>query len=238
MEDFKAIKKKSVVDEIIDQIMQRITSGVWVAGTQIPSENELAKMMNVSRATVRTALQRLIAWDLLESRVGEGTFVKSLTGEVVAGPLIKIIALHNRSVVELLQFRRGVEFVICKVAAEIATDDEIAELGRIVGRLKVAADQRDVGSYRQIDGEFHSYMAKISKISLMESTMNMLRSALSDYFAGRQSDDNIRGNFPHHLGMYEAVRDHDPMRAVYHMDNNLQNLIEKVEEREKHPVKS
>lgn len=229
MDNFKTIKKRSIVEEIIEQLLEKITTGEWVAGVQIPSENDLAKMMGVSRLTVRTALQRLIAWDLLEARVGEGTFVKSLTGDVVASPLIKIISMNNKSVAELLQFRRGIEFVTIEVAAEIATDEEIAHLGEIVERLRDAADRKDIKSYRKIDTEFHSYIARISKISVLESVMRMLRSALSDFFETNSSAESIEGNFPYHWGMYEAIKEHDPGKAVFYMDSNLRDLIKKVE---------
>lgn len=233
MDNFKTIKKRSIVEEIIEQLLERITRSEWVAGVQIPSENDLAKMMGVSRLTVRTALQRLIAWDLLEARVGEGTFVKSLTGDVVASPLIKIISMNNKSVVELLQFRRGIEFVTIEVAAEVATDEEIASLGEIVERLREAADSKDVKEYRRVDTEFHSYIARISKISVLESVMRMLRSALADYFETNFSSESIEGNFPYHWGMYEAIKAHDPGKAVFYMDSNLRNLIKKVEAEEK-----
>lgn len=47
------------------------------AGGKIPSENELAQQFGVSRVTVRNALQKLSALELLETRFGEGSFVRS-----------------------------------------------------------------------------------------------------------------------------------------------------------------
>ena len=62
---------------MVEQLVERITNGEWATGTQIPSENELAVMTIVSRISVCNALQRLIAWGLIESRVGEGTLSRT-----------------------------------------------------------------------------------------------------------------------------------------------------------------
>jgi len=56
-------------------IRQRIMSGDYAPGTQIPSENELSREMGVSRVTVREALRDLVRENLLVKVQGKGTFV-------------------------------------------------------------------------------------------------------------------------------------------------------------------
>lgn len=61
------------------QLMQKIRSdierGVYVVGTRIPPEHELEDIYQVSRVTVRRALQELTAAGFLERKQGKGTFV-------------------------------------------------------------------------------------------------------------------------------------------------------------------
>lgn len=61
--------------QIRDSLQQRIVSGEWPAQFQLPSEPELARSFNVSRMTVRQAVQRLIERGFLYRRRGVGTFV-------------------------------------------------------------------------------------------------------------------------------------------------------------------
>jgi len=66
-----------VVDAIIEQIVRQIRDGALAPGDRLPSERELVAMLNVSRSTVREALHALQAMNLIEGRVGAGTFVKN-----------------------------------------------------------------------------------------------------------------------------------------------------------------
>lgn len=61
--------------QIHNQIKKDIEAGVWAVGDRIPSERELASEFNVSRMTLRQAVQTLVEEGILERQVGAGTFV-------------------------------------------------------------------------------------------------------------------------------------------------------------------
>lgn len=61
--------------QIHNQIKQAIEAGRWAVGDRIPSERELAGQFDVSRMTLRQAIQTLVDEGILERRVGAGTFV-------------------------------------------------------------------------------------------------------------------------------------------------------------------
>jgi GntR family transcriptional repressor for pyruvate dehydrogenase complex len=69
-------QKVTVVESIIEQMVAQIRDGTLTPGTKLPSERQLIDMLQVSRSSVREALQGLAAMELVESRPGEGTFVK------------------------------------------------------------------------------------------------------------------------------------------------------------------
>ena len=75
------IKRQSVASQVYEQLKHNIVSGIWTAGEKIPSENQLVKMLGVSRISVREALKQLVSLGLLEARQGEGTFVKQLEAD-------------------------------------------------------------------------------------------------------------------------------------------------------------
>lgn len=60
---------------VFDELLSRVTGGVWSAGTMLPSEHALALELGVSIGTVRKALNELEARRLIEKRQGRGTFV-------------------------------------------------------------------------------------------------------------------------------------------------------------------
>jgi len=66
------------------QISQAVLSGRLPSGLRLPASRELATKLGISRTTVVTAFQQLIAEGYLESRVGAGTFVGSnLTKQIL-----------------------------------------------------------------------------------------------------------------------------------------------------------
>lgn len=61
--------------QIHDKIKNDIEHGVWKIGDRLPSERELATQFNVSRMTLRQAIQTLADEGILERKIGSGTYV-------------------------------------------------------------------------------------------------------------------------------------------------------------------
>lgn len=61
--------------QLFEILKRKIESGEWASGMQIPTEEQLCKMFNVSRATVRNAVLELVRQGYLIRQQGKGTFV-------------------------------------------------------------------------------------------------------------------------------------------------------------------
>lgn len=71
------ITQERIDDLVYRQLLDNIKTNVWKSGEKLPSENELCAQLNVSRISVRAAIQRLKSIGLVESRKGKGTYVCS-----------------------------------------------------------------------------------------------------------------------------------------------------------------
>ena len=69
------VSKLPVYLRIHDQIKQEIEEGKWRVGDRLPSERELSEKFNVSRMTLRQAIQTLADEGILERKIGSGTYV-------------------------------------------------------------------------------------------------------------------------------------------------------------------
>jgi LacI family transcriptional regulator len=69
---------ESMQIQVENFIRGRVGTGEWGLGAKIPSERELAERLDVSRTTVRNAVQALTALGLFERKIGQGTFVRAL----------------------------------------------------------------------------------------------------------------------------------------------------------------
>jgi DNA-binding FadR family transcriptional regulator len=70
------VARRSVPDEVFDQIIDDVVSGEFAPGEALPSERKLAEVLGVSRPAVREALQRVAQAGLVEVRQGDATTVR------------------------------------------------------------------------------------------------------------------------------------------------------------------
>ena len=69
--------KVPVYIQIHIEIRKEIESGKWAVGERIPSERQLSQDFDVSRMTLRQAIQTLVDEGILQRQVGSGTYVAS-----------------------------------------------------------------------------------------------------------------------------------------------------------------
>lgn len=131
---FEPIHQQSLSRQIADQIRQAIVDGSLEADDRLPTEEELAVRFNVSRPTIREALKRLAAQNLVRSKRGPsgGTFVnrpsvKELS-ESLAGATTLLVGLESFSLDEITQTRLSLETLCCRLAAEHRTDSDLDNL--------------------------------------------------------------------------------------------------------------
>lgn len=70
------VKRRSVPEDVFDQIVSEVLSGQMPPGAALPSERRLAEVLGVSRPAVREALKRLAGAGLIEVRQGDATKVR------------------------------------------------------------------------------------------------------------------------------------------------------------------
>lgn len=70
------VNRRSVPEDVFDQILSEVISGDMQPGQTLPSERRLAEVLGVSRPAVREALKRVSAAGLVEVRQGDATTVR------------------------------------------------------------------------------------------------------------------------------------------------------------------
>jgi len=74
--DLHPVNRRSVPEDVFEQIVSGVLSGEMQPGESLPSERRLAEVLGVSRPAVREALKRLSAAGLVEVRQGDATTVR------------------------------------------------------------------------------------------------------------------------------------------------------------------
>jgi GntR family transcriptional repressor for pyruvate dehydrogenase complex len=121
------IRRISLVDQVCASIKQDIVDGIWKAGDKLPSESDFADTFGVNRLSVRMALQKLSTLGIIETRVGEGSFVRDFSLK----PMLSEISVFYESkdcYDDVRQLRSLLEYECMRLAILSATDAEKEEL--------------------------------------------------------------------------------------------------------------
>ena len=126
------IRKTRVAEEIADRIRVLILDGTFAPGRPLPGERALAERFRVSRGSIRDAFRTLETIGLLVTRHGQGTFPQELDVDRLVAPLASVLRYRPDLQDELLDVRRMFEPAVARVAAARVTDEDLADLHRIL----------------------------------------------------------------------------------------------------------
>lgn len=205
------IKKISVTEQILFQLEREILWGTWKPGYQIPSEVALARLLQVSRASVTSALDILRDQGILVTQPGKGTFVCEDPDAIsfhMAGILDPGEAAPLDTIVEFLQL---ILVPATQLAVEKASPESLEDLSRLCFEMDGCKDspvtfsQLDYRFYKEIlicTGNEPLLRIFANADNIMMHTLNRL-SQLADM------DLRIR----QHTQLVDCFKKKDPFRA-------------------------
>src|SRR3989338_1602031 len=155
------IRKIRVAEEIADRIRVLIVDGTFPPGLPLPAERPLAERFGVSRGSIRDAFRTLETIGLLVTRHGQGTFPRELDVGRLVAPLSSVLSYRQDLQDELLDVRRMFEPAVACVAATRVTDEDLADLQRILDaqRKKLKTGRSAIVE----DTAFHAALARATR---------------------------------------------------------------------------
>lgn len=232
---FKTIdaeRRGTTAEEVISKLREMIHSGELRPGDRLPPERDLAKILGVSRPTLRAGIHSLAAVGILHSRQGAGTFVVKAEGvpSLDSSPLRLMASLHGFTSAEMFEARRALEMAIACLAAENATSEHMATMAEEIAGMYAALDNPE--QYLVHDLSFHQVVAAASGNRILTALMNMVATTLFDTrrkTVHRTRD--LKESAEMHRRIYRAIRERNPDAARDAMRDHL-ILAQKAEESE------
>jgi len=139
----QTVKQPKLSDVILEQLESMILEGSLKAGQKLPPERELAKQFDVSRPSLREAIQKLEAKGLVNRKQGGGTFVSDNILSGFSDPLFDLMSKDKEVQFDLLEFRHGIEGMSAYYAAMRGTQadfDEIQKKHEAIGNAQIEND--------------------------------------------------------------------------------------------------
>lgn len=171
---YRRVKQPKISDVIVEQLETMILEGTLQPGQRLPSERELSKQFEVSRPSLREAVQKLVAKGLLTSRQGGGTYVAEKLGASFSDPLMELFASHPEAQYDLLEFRHALEGVIAYYAALRSTEADKAAIRKKYEELEQFHKTKEFEKEVQADVDFHLRIAEATHNMVLLHTMRAL----------------------------------------------------------------
>ena len=165
---YDEVVRTGIAKQVADNIRSAIMDGRLKIDERLPTEEDLAKSFGISRPTVREALKRLAAQNLIHSKRGPtgGNFVKRPNPEdlskAITGAATLLVGIGAFDIEEIITARMETEIVCCRLAAANRDESHLAAMeAEIAVQLDPAISDED---FCASDVRFHR--------ALVESTGN------------------------------------------------------------------
>ncbi|HRI02299.1 MAG TPA: FadR/GntR family transcriptional regulator [Pyrinomonadaceae bacterium] len=215
-------KNGTTVGEVVERLRKMIHDGELSPGDRLPPERDLAKLLGVSRPTLRAGIRSLSTVGILQSKQGAGTFVveKDESPTLDSNPLRMLSALHGFTSDEMFEARLALEMSIAGLAAERATSEQMTLMAEEITGMYASLNEPE--QYLVHDMQFHQTIASASNNRILTSLMNMIATILYDSRSKTvKRATDLKQSAEQHHNIYRAMREHDPEGARRAMHDHL-----------------
>jgi GntR family transcriptional repressor for pyruvate dehydrogenase complex len=171
-------RRKTLYEEISNQILGMISDGRWKQGERIPGEIDLSAMFEVSRNSVRESIKALALVGILRARSGSGTFVADNAISRVDHFRHSSKPEEEMSLAEIMEARLVIEPGIVRLATECATPEDFASLQVILDTCFRAFREKNYDF--ELGFSFHYQLFRITGNKILVGVVDELKDKLID----------------------------------------------------------
>lgn len=199
-----------------------IENGNYAPGMVLPTERALAEKLGVGRPAIRESIKALTILDVLESRRGDGTYLKSLDGLRSGWPTKVELGTRDFSMLDLLEVRKMFEPKAAKLAASRATE---THLKRIESQRIKVQKSRDWDAVAEHDLLLHTAIIEAAGNPILSELNSALTRLLhrSRQITGARAPDRSR-MLDAHNAIVEAILKGDGDEAEQAMLEHLHRV--------------
>lgn len=198
-----------VVNPLISKIIDMVKKGELLPGEKLPSQEELARKLGVSRTSLREALKELNIRGFISTIHGKGTYISESTANEL----------------DIVEARKYIESGTCFLTSERANDQEINVLSEILDNMKIDIENNNYINFTDKDYLFHLTIAKLSKNIVFQKIMQ----TIGDLMLRQQNTVQkipgamVRAN-DYHIKILNAIKKHDSVQASKLMCEHLEDV--------------
>lgn len=211
----KPASSSSLADRAYEVIKHKIIVLDYPPGEYL-NEAQLSAALGIGRTPVHQAAARLMLEGMIEVIPRKGLIVKPVT---------------LNEIKEIIEVRLINEPYAAQLAAQLASDDEIAELGRILDDAEAAAPQIDVEKQMLFDKAFHCAILAASRNTVLADLLKRLHErSLRFWFISLRNAEHHAEVIREHRMIYDAIRARDPEAAAKAIRSHIASFRHTISE--------
>ncbi len=221
------VQRTTLTAAAFDQLISHVVNGSWKAGDRIPPERDLCQQLGIARTSLREALKAMELVGMVDSRVGDGTFVCPRS-EFLSRPLLwAFTGTDDTEFQEIMEARIIIEENLAGLAAQRATEQEIKLIGEAVQMMQDSIARGE--PILEADMAFHLAIAHASHNHLLAKSVQLLRNLMRQWLFYKVMIADVAPRIlKRHLAIYRAIVQHKPVAARREMRLHLDEAMELV----------
>ncbi|MBX4260854.1 FadR family transcriptional regulator [Clostridium estertheticum] len=220
------MKDTRTSDRVFNVIQEKIISGEYKPGMKIMSELKLAQELQVSRVSVREAIEKMSAVNIVSKRRGGGTFVNDLKPSVYLNSLIPMITLGQDNYNDILEFRLIIESEASGLCAQRCSDDVVNEIEECYNNMIKYQD--DFEKFTEEDLNFHMKIVEGSNSPLIIKVNEILKNLLRAHQKLLYNNLGPSGGLSEHKLILEAIKNRDSELAKLFAKRHIERTIRDI----------
>jgi GntR family transcriptional regulator, transcriptional repressor for pyruvate dehydrogenase complex len=217
------VTRTTLTVDICRKMVSHLIRGQWGEGEKIPAERELCQKLGVGRASLREALKALEIMGMIETRLGDGTYVCKRS-DFFSRPLLWAIASGSEAQTrELVEARTLIEVELAGLAAERATAADIKRLGDELNAMEKMKDEPE--GFVQADVNFHLAIGHAASNVILMNALELIRNLLQQWILAAVAVEGVPAKAcAQHKRLFLAIKAHDGAAARKEMRKHLHDM--------------
>lgn len=221
------VERTKLTTSVFEQLLSYVVRGSWKPGERIPPERELCQQLGIARTSLREALKAMELVGMLDSRVGDGTFVCPRS-EFLSRPLLwAFTGTDHEELQEIMEARTIIEENLAGLAAKRGSPEQIEEIGRAVQLMRDSIARGD--SILEADMAFHLAVSAAAHNSVLRNAVHLLRNLMRQWIYYKLLIPDIpEAVLKRHVAIYRAIAGRKPNAARSAMRFHLEETVKLV----------
>ena len=222
-ETLTPVVRTTLTADICRKMVSHLLRGVWTEGEKIPAERELCQSLGVGRASLREALKALEIMGMIETKLGDGTYVCKRS-DFLSRPLLWAIASYSEADArELVEARLLIEVEMAGLAAERRTAVDLLRIQEQLDRMERA--RKSPLEFVAADVDFHLAIGQAANNTILLNALQLIRNLLHEWILSAIKVDGVPEKaYVQHKRLLLAISNGDAVLARKEMQKHLREM--------------